>query len=167
MPKSNIKDLITHLPEKDSKLFRALRVLIENFNTLFESFTEYLRTPLNYPIVFNLPGVPAQDETSCLILVPKGVTLTIGANFEGSWITIGTSATAETVYTFYRARPDVANEEIGTLTIQSDNSFRFDSKNGRLITFNYKDALLVTTPNPQDATLADVNLTILGKINRV
>lgn len=51
---------------------------------------------------------------------------------------------------------------VGSVEIATDGSFSFASAGGLAVNFDVDDVLTITAPNPQDATLEDIGITLFG-----
>lgn len=110
-------------------------------------------SPLAPPLMvaFSFPGLPAVSQQSNLVTALEFV---IPANFTGSAFYAGTAASAAVSFTISQVVSGV-NTIIGSVT----SAGVFSGAGGTLAV---GDVLRVTAPAAQDATLADVAISILA-----
>ena len=83
-------------------------------------------------------------------------TTTFPANFSGAAGTVGTDPTATAVF-------NVSGGFVtGTVSIDSSGAFTFATAGGAAMVFTAGQAMDVTSPSPQDITLADIFFTLSG-----
>lgn len=106
-------------------------------------------------VAFSISGKPA---TNINIMIPMTSAVTVPAALAGSQACANTATTAATAFTLSKVSGGTATS-IGTITIAagSKNSFTLAGAGAALA---IGDALMLTTPSTQDATLADVGITI-------
>ena len=113
------------------------------------------------PIAFAFPGKPA---AGALVNVPMAMSLVVAASLAGTTAYDTTKATASSVFTINRITGGTTVTSIGTATITSASNTSVTLA-GSGATLAIGDVLQVVAPSVQDATLADVSLTILA--NRI
>jgi VCBS repeat-containing protein len=77
------------------------------------------------------------------------------SNFSGSVGSVGTNPTASAVYTVKRN-----GSSVGTVTISTSGTFTFSTSGA--VSFASGDRMTIVAPSVQDATLADVAITLAG-----
>ena len=92
--------------------------------------------------------------------------VTFGANFVlvafGAYVAYGCAGTAGTATKVFSIKKN--GTEVGTITFPSGNHYAtFASTGGSVVTFSGGDLLTVVSPDDQDATLADVAVSIPGR----
>lgn len=108
-----------------------------------------------YDLGFFLSGLPG-DNIICMEW--KAIrAFTIPGNCAGSAGKVGTNPTATAVFAILKN-----GGSVGTISISTGGVFTFATTAGAAQSFAVGDVLSVTTPTPQDATLADVGVAFLG-----
>lgn len=101
-----------------------------------------------------MPGQPGDNAKVIAIVFARAVSFPI--NFAGSYLKAGAAATADSVYTVKKN-----GSSIGTITVAaSGTTGTFSVASAQ--SFAAGDVLNIIAPTPQDGTLADVSLTIVG-----
>lgn len=113
------------------------------------------------PIAFPFPGKPG---AGAIVNVPMAMSLVVPASLAGATAYDTTKATASSVFTVNRITGGTTITSIGTATITSASNTSVTLA-GTGATLAVGDVLQVIAPSVQDATLADVSITILT--NRV
>lgn len=108
-----------------------------------------------YDVVFTLPGQPANGVTYPVITFKR--TTTFAVDFAGSVGSVGTNPTSTATYTVKKN-----GSTVGQIVINTSGVFTFTTSGGAPISFSSGDRLEIVSPNPQDATLADVAITLAG-----
>lgn len=108
-----------------------------------------------YDVIFSLQGLPPLNTTYPVVVFELQVTFPI--DFSGSEVGVLTKPTAPATYTVKKN-----GITVGTVVIAADGTFAFSSTVSEATVFSIGDMLTITTPNPQDATLADVAITLAG-----
>ena len=103
-----------------------------------------------------IPGAPADGGT--ILRHPFSRTVLFPASLTNSQAVAGTAATAESIFSVKKG-----GVEFGTIT------FAISGTVGTFVaasptTFVATDVLTITAPSPQDATLADIGITLAGNI---
>ena len=123
------------------------------------AYNQIPSTAQDLPLVIAIPGAPSAGIT--LWRIPVVSLFTIPANFTGSLAVAGTAATSSAVFTISYSRSGNTTQ-IGTVTFASSgNTGTFSSSS--LYTAQVGDLIIVTTPSPSDATLANIGISILAK----
>ena len=118
---------------------------------------------LSVPIAFVMPGKPAAGQ---VMQVPIVTPLTIPANLAGSVDTDGVQTTANATFTLSKISHGSGSvATIGTITIGPGGSGPDTTAYSPQAAVGLVpgDILRLTAPSPQDATLADVGITILAQ----
>lgn len=108
-----------------------------------------------YDVVCSLPGLPGVGAVILLLTFTR--TVVFPGNFSGSAGTVGTNPTSTATYTVKKN-----GSSIGTVVVSTGGSVTFTTTSGATETFNSGDRMVITAPSPQDATLADVAVTLTG-----
>jgi len=108
-----------------------------------------------YDLVSSFVGNPGDGATVMILTFTRSVTF--AANFSGSQGTVGTNPTATATYTVNKN-----GSSVGTIQISTAGAFTFATSGGAAVSFAAGDRLTITAPSPQDATLADVGITLAG-----
>jgi hypothetical protein len=107
-----------------------------------------------YDVVSALPGKPGDGAKVALVTFTR--TVVFADNFGGSRGSVGDPPTAEAVYSVLKN-----GTAIGTVTISTLGVVTFATTGGQ-VTYDAADRMLIVAPTPQDATLADVAITLAG-----
>ena len=110
-----------------------------------------------YDVRLLFKTTPASDEV--LDTIPIGRTLVLPANLTGSVGVVGTNPTASFVISI---QDDTV--EIGTITVATDGTFTFATTSGTEKTVAAGSILTFDAPATADATIADLSVTILGRV---
>lgn len=103
-----------------------------------------------------LGGLPTANTLVLKIVLGRAVTFP--ANFAGSKLHAGVAATASKVFDIRKN-----GSSVGSCTVAvSGTTATFTSTGGTAVNFAIGDRLEITTPAVQDATLADVSITLLS-----
>lgn len=109
-----------------------------------------------FDVLLSVAGKPSAAEGLARWVFAR--TVTFPTNFAGSQASAGTPATAQTVFTL--AKNGV---QAGTVTFAAGaGTASFASTGGAVVTLAAGDVLTLTAPNPADATLADLAITLAG-----
>jgi hypothetical protein len=100
----------------------------------------------------NMFGQP-QPGQICLLYTAV-VPLTFPANFAGSYGSVGVNPTATCIYTVW-----LNGASVGTITVSPAGAFTFSTSG---FTMNPGGRLTATAPDPMDATMSDVAVTLVG-----
>lgn len=98
------------------------------------------------------PGVGAEVLRHVL---PRSVVF--AGNFASSRGSVGINPTGSAIWGIARN-----GSSVGTITISTGGVFTYASTGGLAQTFLAGDILTITAPSPQDATLADIGITLFG-----
>lgn len=117
-------------------------------------------TPSNIAVEFFAGGLMLADEVIGMIVAPTIFELPAG--LAGSYAKAITASTGAIVLTIRKATGAGLGSSIGTITFTNDDDgvFVFTAN----ISFARGDKLLVTCPNPANATLANTTILLLGTI---
>lgn len=107
-----------------------------------------------YDIGLFIPGQPAASAMVFQFVVPRAIALP--ANLAGSLAKVGTAATSAASFTLRR---NGAN--IGTIDFAAGSATATFALAGGAV-FAAGDVLEILAPSPQDATLADVSITLMA-----
>lgn len=107
-----------------------------------------------YHIIFSLPGNP---PVITFPIETFPITVNFAANFAGSVGTVGTNPASTAVYTIQKN-----GGTVGTVSISTGGVFTFASTGGTAVSFTSGDRMTIIAPNPQDTSLADVAITLVG-----
>jgi hypothetical protein len=112
----------------------------------------------NLPLSFAFPGKPASGAVFNIVLA---MAITIPANLAGSVVYDGTQATASAVFTLNKIS-GTTTTAAGTVTITSTGHATAALSTQAATSFAIGDVVQLIAPASQDATLADVGITILA-----
>jgi hypothetical protein len=107
--------------------------------------------------VSSVPGKPSAGQL--VLIYTAEATETFPANFAvpQSYGSLGVNPTATAVYQIFK---NTAN--VGTVSISTSGVFTFATTSGAAFTLNAGDRFTMVAPGSQDATLADVSITLVG-----
>lgn len=108
------------------------------------------------PLPFSFSDKPGDGQMIHFALIDD-VPITIPSGFTGTKSYVGTNPASTAVFTLYYVRSG-SPTSIGTLSISTGGTVTLTSSSG--YTSSSGDTLRMTAPSPQDATLADVCLTV-------
>lgn len=111
-------------------------------------------TVLPYDIGVYLPGQPGDNENIMEYRFPRDVEF--ADDFAGSYAFIGTNPTSTATYSIKKN-----GSAVGTMQVTSGGVVTFNTTGGAT-SFTAGDRLTISAPTPQDATLADVSITLAG-----
>lgn len=112
-------------------------------------------TSLAYDVGFFVPGQPA---SGAFVLIYDAVRpYVLPGDFAGSKCRVGTNPTSTAVFTVQKNESNV-----GTISINTSGVATFSSTSSLPVSFAAGDHLEIIAPSPQDATLADVNVSFKG-----
>jgi hypothetical protein len=115
-------------------------------------------TAPSLPLGFIIPGKPAASAPYNLAM---GLACSINANFSGTVIYDGTQATSSAVFSVNKISGG-STTAIGTLTITTASHVSFTPSTQAAVALAVGDVLQLVAPSSQDATLADLGITILA-----
>lgn len=110
------------------------------------------------PIAFIIPGLPAASQIYNLAIA---IAMVIPANFVGTVVYDDTLTTSSAVFTLKKISGG-ATTTIGTVTITTANHTSKTLSTQAQASLAVGDVLQLVCPSSQDATLADVGITILA-----
>jgi hypothetical protein len=126
-----------------------------------ESVSAYIPFIVNlYDVIWSLPGPPFVAIT--YLVIPFRLAANFPANFAASVGRCLTNPTATATFTLKKLTAGGVTTTIGTFAISTSGVFTFTSTGGAAQSFAIGDSLLIVTPSPADATLADVAITLAG-----
>jgi len=112
-------------------------------------------SPQPYDLVASYVGTPTIGATVFILTFTR--TVTFAANFSGSYGTVGTNPSSTVGYTVKKN-----GTTIGTISISPFGLFTFATTGGTSQSVAAGDRLTIIAPNPNDATLADIGITLAG-----
>lgn len=107
-----------------------------------------------YDLVISLVGMPAANMTYLVLVFDRAVNFP--ADFAGSVGKVLTNPTAQRQFVINKN-----GAQAGTITVATDGTVSF-ATSGATQSFVAGDYLTIVTPDPQDASLADVSFTLAG-----
>jgi hypothetical protein len=109
------------------------------------------------PIAFVIPGRPSNGQVYNVVLP---IACTIAADFSGSVVYAGSVTTANAEFLLRQISNGVTTT-VGTATFTSasNTSCQWSSQ---ALSFSAGDVLQLVAPSPQDATLADIGISVLA-----
>jgi hypothetical protein len=109
-------------------------------------------------LVSAVGGKPAAGQL--VMIYTAAVAMTLPANFTApnSYGTLSANPTATALYAIYKA-----TTLIGTVSISTGGAFTFATVGGVAVPLAPGDRLTMVAPGAQDATLADVGITLVGQ----
>jgi hypothetical protein len=108
------------------------------------------------PLGFVIPGKPAASQGYFL---PMAMALNMAANLAGTVVYANTAGTGNSVFTFNKISSGVSSL-IGTVTIAA-GSKTATALTGSAVSIGIGDVIQLVAPSTQDATLADIGITLL------
>lgn len=108
-----------------------------------------------YDLVSSLPGLPGSG--ALVFLFTARMTINFAGNFAGSEGSVGVNPTSTATYTVNKN-----GSSIGTIVVSTGGVVTFTTTSGTAKSLASGDRMTITAPSPQDATLADVAITIAG-----
>ncbi len=108
-----------------------------------------------YDVAAQATDKPAAGATLLLRTFPRPVAFP--ANFSGSYITAGTATTVTKTLAILKN-----GTQVGTITLPAGGGFSFSSTGGAAQSWAVGDTLRITAPAAQDASLADIAITLAG-----
>lgn len=115
-------------------------------------------TPPSLPLGFIIPGKPTASQPYNLAMA---IACSINANFSGTVVYDGTQATANAVFSVNKISGG-STTAIGTLTITSGSHTSVTLSTQAAVNLAVGDVLQIIAPSSQDATMADLGITILA-----
>lgn len=113
----------------------------------------------DHQTTLSLQGKPLAGYTYAFS-VP--ISIYLPRNFEGASGFCFTTATADAVFSVARLNPISGAVSLGTLTIPAASNYGVIGASAP-VRLDAGDAIAITTPNPQDATLADLSISLLAR----
>lgn len=102
-----------------------------------------------------IPGVPDVGAEIFRHVFPRAVSF--AANFSGSRGSVGTNPTSSAVFDIQKG-----GGSVGTITVSTGGVFTYASSGGTPVSFSAGDIITLIAPSPQDATMADIGITLFG-----
>jgi hypothetical protein len=106
-----------------------------------------------YDVVCSFVGQPTASATVLILTFTRSVSF--ASNFSGSAGTVGTNPTSTATYTVLKN-----GSSVGTAAISTSGVFTFSTSGA--VSFASGDRMTITAPSVQDATLANVGITLAG-----
>lgn len=108
----------------------------------------------SYDVVASFIGKPGDAALVFILTFTRNVSFDV--NWASSEGTVGTNPTATATYTIFKNAVSV-----GTIAISTAGVFTFTTSGGA-VSFVAGDRMTITAPTPQDASLADIGITLAG-----
>lgn len=110
-----------------------------------------------YDLFIPVIGQPLASQVVYQAVFVRSVTF--GVNFSGSVALCTTPPTANAVFSLTRN-----GNQVGTLTLAPSGAYTFSSLGFTAVVFSAGDILALVSPYPQDATLADLSVTLTATV---
>lgn len=130
-------------------------VIYQNYEDMYVISRAEATTPDSYDLGVYIPGLPDDNVEIMKFTAVRGFSL--ADDFAGSQGHAGINPTATATFTVKKN-----GSGIGTVAISSGGTFTFLTSGGAAETFVAGDRLSIETPTPQDATLENVSIVLLG-----
>ena len=118
----------------------------------------YLAGPVSLPLGFIIGGKPAPSAVYHLIMATRAV---IPDNLAGTVAFSGTSPAVAMPFTVNKLTGGLTSSKIGTITISPNSSIAFTLSQQAGVVLSPGDVLQLVAPPTQDASGADIGITIL------